>query len=701
MLFIGDKRLIPAPFVTINRQANLASDGQTVSTTFRILLNGTLLPNKGSPLSNGWFYGYGSPPDENFVSDEDRFDSILKKQEQLRETLGQLQTSGIRSVLKWHPPGGSPIECYPKLISIDFSPGTWVNICNYNIELEAPSIQRQDTDVETEDIAFGASGLYLRQVSDTWQVKERGDVSGIMEITRNVSAVGFAAPYVSGLIGSEPWLNAKTWVENRLADVPLGTDTHFVSIPTGNQYNLITEENIDKVGGSYSISQRYLFSPNNYIEKRSISRNLQPSGIFGNGSPTIETITVNGTIEGLLPSGNDGSGKLANALTYWNNTLKDLLPIMVGANGSGIRYNVQEDYDNGILQYSVEFINNSGTHTYTHTYGVSFDYGQNASPTVSIQGTIEGLTSDGYYGPNDRKFNRAVTGWITIQPTIKSLAFAYGGTLFGNAASYSGLFTNEPITKSISFNKDQGTINYNFTFNYLDSGSGHLFSDQYSVEYNTSNALSDTHAGLSVTATIQGTIIGLASGDDPTTKVANAVTGWNTIKNQLYTRAQSDFFKLGTNTPNLVNRVVNRTFGINRVAGIINYSATYNNAWYKDAPTGVAIFDINIDQTLPARLVVPQIIPGRAAGPIIQNINTFSERRRTVNVALTMYPKGTGNYWEYNDISTPRSIASGFLASGVSDLGTQLTGWFLVGQSENWDWKNGFYTTTYNIVSPS
>ena len=57
MLWINGKRLVPAPFLTINQQANLAGDGRGLGSIYNLTLQGTLLPHMGSPNTTGWHEG--------------------------------------------------------------------------------------------------------------------------------------------------------------------------------------------------------------------------------------------------------------------------------------------------------------------------------------------------------------------------------------------------------------------------------------------------------------------------------------------------------------------------------------------------------------------------------------------------------------------------------------------------------------------
>ena len=58
--------LIPAPFVNISKEYIKTGDGKKVGATYTISIEGTLIPEKGSPNSTGAFSA--KPSDENITS---------------------------------------------------------------------------------------------------------------------------------------------------------------------------------------------------------------------------------------------------------------------------------------------------------------------------------------------------------------------------------------------------------------------------------------------------------------------------------------------------------------------------------------------------------------------------------------------------------------------------------------------------------
>lgn len=698
-LTVNDKKIIPCPLITINKTVNSSNDGRPLSSTFRITLNGTLLPNRGSPLSYGWI-SEGSPPDESFNSDAAQHNSLLKKQEFLRQLFGK---DGLK--VTYSPPNSESIDFYARPVAINFDQDTWVIRSDYTIELETDKINRYGT---AADDTFGDeyTERNITSIADSYSIQQREDSSSVVEINRTVSATASTIYSLDAsgnvVVGTEAWQNAKAWVLDRLTASPFTSGISALA-PTGyNSYNFLENESIDIRGGSYTRSQRFVFATGTVNETRQVSRSREYNRDNNFGPDYKENITVNGTIAGFDPT-NNASGKITSAYTYWS-VLEPSLGTLVGAYGPPITTSLTEDYTNGVLTYSHNYVNNNPSgNQYTLNYDTSFTNGQGL-PNVVINGTINGNTPDEFFYPNNvsgsiNRFSNALAGWMNIEPKLKNLAFAEYN-LFGGSG-YASSFGDAPSTKNISYNKVLGTISFNYNYAYVGSGNAaNLFTNNWNIELSTPNAPTNaSYAGLSVNASINGKVLGLIPTgvpEDPEIKLNNALSGWDSISGSLFTYVNNHFTRIGTNTPPLNGRYLNRVVAINREEGSLNYSASFNNL---PAPsnTGVAIEDVTIDDAYANNIFAVQIIPGRNTGPIIQNIGTSNERRRTINVSLTMYPKATGYYWYATDKSTPYTISQN-LISGLAPTGGLGTGYLVQGDSDNWNWKNGFYTRNISLV---
>lgn len=114
-----------------------------------------------------------------------------------------------------------------------------------------------------------------------------------------------------------------------------------------------------------------------------------------------------------------------------------------------------------------------------------------------------------------------------------------------------------------------------------------------------------------------------------TTKYTAAKNKFNKVQDQLHGRAQS-YSGLTLNTQPRASRI-----GRNPVQGVINYAYTYDtrpSTCISGALSEVITISNNYSNDVFA--VIPVL--GRAAGPVLQDINTITETNRTLNVELVM-----------------------------------------------------------------
>lgn len=675
-LLINDKKLAPIPLVTISKSGNFSEDGRQISSTYEITLEGTLLPNKGSPISTGWYTGAGEPPEESFATEQSQHESLMKKQELLREAFS---SPGYN--LLYDISGIEPINCYPRTINISFSPNPWVIRSDYTITLQSDILNQSEIDNSGEYL-LDTSGLYLTSVTDSWSITSQEIFDGAYNLSRTVSAVG-SMFYTSGSV-LEPWENAKIWVDNRISNSGI-----TLPIVSGINYNIIQEESIDKLGGSYSVSQNYICNNKNYTEERSVSRSIERS-VEDSNAPAQIRIGVRGLITGL-GNNSDPSGRIVNAYSYWN-ILEPILGTLVGASDTPLNISLDENYNNGTLSYAADFVTVSGTQRTSILYQTSYQNSIESSPTVTINGVIRGYSEDGM---NEGKWQNAVSGWTTLQPLLRNLAFVDAGYLHSSIDESD--FADYPVSKTTSIDKNEGSISFNYVFGTNLYG-GTYYTDEYIIRLDTENATHVNLAGNPIRGSIEGTIRGMASGEDPTHKFINAESGWATVRGLLYTRVLSDYAKIGSTSLVLNPGPVSKSVSTNRTQGTIQYTADFSTG-QSGNPSGVANLDVSIEEQLQNDIFVEQVIPGRVIGPILQDIDTLSSVRRTINIGMTLYPNNGGR-WTYADISTPRGIANNLIASGVYDLGDRKDpdGYYLSSDSDRWDWRSGLYTRTTSVV---
>ena len=270
--------LRPAPLVSISTAVNKVGD-ESVGVTYSISLTGSLLPDLGFPYSRdvhtvffkAWkdgelktFAGHGintanfkgpyssfDPsvshvgtlgPLQQAIPNDSTLDAIFFKQKVLRALFA---LDGQRmEIMPVH--GDKPaVICYPRVISIDFAEGNYINRCDYTINLEAdtllsaspepgggnkvqdagnPMFKQGYSDLYESQIE-AISGAYISSFSDGWTLEAeegKGETGGerlvprSYRITHSMSAQG-RTHYQPNDAGSEVkkvpgWKNAKLYI---------------------------------------------------------------------------------------------------------------------------------------------------------------------------------------------------------------------------------------------------------------------------------------------------------------------------------------------------------------------------------------------------------------------------------------------------------------------------------------------------------
>ena len=311
------------------------------STGDRSLHNGAGYPSDTDTSSGGddggsWDFGSTPTSGSSEETDNEHFKSILLKQMALRELFSN---DGGKMTIS--TPTYKPFVCYPRVMSIDFDDGGigdrgWNRTVDYTIQLETDRITglpgpdgKIDEDWDKDDfkvtVGSGATAteydrVYLDDVSEDWSIEfnespskpsDDGDDTTIgdmwtFRITHNVSATGKTAYEAADGGGTallrEAWENAKIWTTSRLKG-PTGydtsvssnydaTDTPVVGVDSYTAYDHVRTENVDEIGGSYSITESWLLSKNPYLEDFTVSTRYDAES--GETTASIE-----GTVSGL------------------------------------------------------------------------------------------------------------------------------------------------------------------------------------------------------------------------------------------------------------------------------------------------------------------------------------------------------------------------------------------------------------------
>ena len=301
ILYNGSK-IIPAPFITFGKEYLRGSDLGKIGSTFNITVTGKLSVCQGSPNSSGVFWTEAGNPLEEEIPHDERLKSILHKQDAIRELFADDGKTFEVVPLD----DSAPIKFHPRITSINFPEGLWIDTSEYTIEMQADEMLGypgqedffSDEDYFTDEVG---NKLFLQSVEENWslEIQEEPLGDGVDQehsflLTHNVSAVGKISYGDDSLLISPAWEQARRWVNPRL-----GLDNDFLHGSSGLNldssflgFNQMRSENTDERGGTYSVSENWFISNANVVEEFVVQTN---QGIESN----IVGVGIQGSVRGL------------------------------------------------------------------------------------------------------------------------------------------------------------------------------------------------------------------------------------------------------------------------------------------------------------------------------------------------------------------------------------------------------------------
>lgn len=299
-----NKRLIPAPLVSIQKNGERTSDGQLIGKKYSISLRGSLIAWKGSPSSSGTWYDQSGYPADEIIGNDSRLGAVLRKQEALRELFSaDGRTLEIQSM-----DGTQPLKCNPRIISIDVSEGIWYDRADYTINCEADKLYPEDDSTD---------GLpHIADFSESWNIDsnegqlENYNGDKTYSLRHSISARGKRFYDETGSLVKEAWEQARDYVVPRLGfDSQIALSSGVNYLPSYfNGFNLVRSEDIDKTGGGYSVSETWILSSGNAVENYNIQ-------VEDNLSSPYKTVTIDGEITGF----EDRDSDMSITSSKWDN----------------------------------------------------------------------------------------------------------------------------------------------------------------------------------------------------------------------------------------------------------------------------------------------------------------------------------------------------------------------------------------------
>lgn len=609
VIFRNDS-LRPAPLVSISKSYATTGDGRKIGTTITARLAGTITAEKTddtyTPLPLG-----------------QRLSTILAKQQALRDIFAK---DGLFEVQGFD--ASPPVKFYAIVDSIEFADGPWTDRSDYTVSLRSAGIFGEDDDSPN-----------CESVSESWTFEE-GDLPRSWKATHSASAKGKLVYDAAGNVPRLPWQYARDFVEGKLGvgwtaagDLAWSPSSgqvlasqSAVAPGASNAWNRVVSETVDETEGTYAVTETWTLAIDPWVEEYTVS-------ISRVDEPNITTrASIAGTIHGLRADMADQQEKYLNAVLRWA-TVRDLLATRcqdragVTLNPHQTVYNVDHDEFNGTVRYQADFDDRSYVNDAYETYNVvQSTSDEDYRTTVRVEGTITGAVylDD---GPSKTiKFTRAQLQW----EIVKSL-------LLARAVQETGINSLKPFPTSAQMTPDKaaGIISYVYEFNDQTPAT---VRHEYSVTKRYSR-----EEGSDV-ITVDGTITGLRTANptspfgtgDAAERYNNALAYWTGMSGNILGMA-SQYVTLTCINPTPLSTSV----GHNPFAGTISYTAEFSSLVMPLTPGALSeVVTIQDEDATPLIAVIPVL--GRPLGPVIQDLGSVKEKRRTASIEIVMTPAKFG-----------------------------------------------------------
>jgi len=516
--------LRPTPFISINTAINKTGAGETIGVTYSITLTGTILADRGSPFGadsrrqnsgyityggyqydppfmvddNGSYYtpvgygpmglfytgtnrdNYGPPP--QIVDSDEALESILSKQRAIRSLFARDgQTMLISPV---HMDQDS-MRFNPRVISISFQEGNYVDRCEYTIELEADTLRDRAGNVDNEGLTFYwkdgglvstplegstvfdmtdeagyllAGQYFIQDFSEEWSLEtdEANAITydeGVLiprtySISHSISATG-KTHYLPNGVKLRAWMQAKGFVQSRLMIIE---DGQIFNYPNSSNTSLAPNLHCTTATNTRPDGCPFGAGMGGLIGQGTLDLIAQYGGFNRVMSETVDEAggSYSLTETWLLASGQayetynisiSKSSDSVNTEVSIDGTIKGLSAINpAGYGGTKTASGVVERGGEDDRDRAGEEIDDRPFH-----YGLS-SYGPLASPIVNATSKYYDISDSGGLGYKSQIYKRANNRATSDDTRFRRL-------------------NPEPLSRTLGINDTEGTISYNVSYN--------------------------------------------------------------------------------------------------------------------------------------------------------------------------------------------------------------------------------------------
>ena len=685
--------ITPCPFINLNKNYIKTGNGEIIGVTYNITLTGTLVANHGSPLSNGAFALTG---DDDV--DETKHIKFEASKYSKRPNTTKYGNDGGQYSQAWTTTITDASSAHNGEIGLDKDdgPGTQVNKWYKSLQVKQMALanlfSKKNEGGELFVDAYGMSGdsgfkCYPRIVSIDLPAHPEGNTY-VAQYTINLEADFLIGPTSGALIDQDDFTNK--WLitgASESYDISEGSDVVIERVNFGNAANTGREQDDSDTTLTNNLDTASLETISRTYKTFTVSRQISANGKnkfeFTN-TPEAEGFLKPGTgsedheyagEDWLAASGVNFRGKeaqnfakkydspaweqargfvtdiIGHGLNPLNNKL-DLQGVSIPSGYAVFNYSRSQSVDKmgGAFSVSESYllapsgVNQSNV---TETIDISVEEGQdNGLVSVSINGSVQGLVKPVMTGIDGIDANPAIDNGDAT------------ATNFGNPSHTQDAIVSDALD--------------------LQEGSAADFRNK------------------------EFTNAGIAGNNYKNSKYEEALSHFNGIQQELYLTAQHmanqiacsgvvnhvnnvrtarNIGKYGGGCYILLNpRPVSKSVATNPTTGTITYNYSFNNRPINLIPN-TRSENITISDNYPGNVYASQGVIGRKIGPVLQNIGTQTEWKRTLNIDCTVdvgmrYQALTENTISNSIKSTNASTRAGYgptQANRIHDITTNLT----------------------------
>ena len=684
--------LIPAPFVSISKSFEKAGNGEILGTTYNITLTGTMIADRGSPDKDGAFVTDGIDPTPDSLEAAEYYKSLQKKQRALSNLFSKKNEGGQLHVQHVAGDGTQGFKCFPTVESIDFeahNPGN-PTLSSYSITLTSNHLIYPDGVADNDD---WKDKWLINNATETWDIQENekrmtkrkhvtGDSKSPHTGTCDASAfttkeaceeAGTCKSRTVGTCGDGESKDqeacqaaGETWLGTGISDYTdkksecLANGGYFTSTNTWTGGDL--KEKIDKVDKIYTVTHTV-----SAVGKRKFDRDSTQA-------PGFET---DGFFTQFDEEKNQEAWQQARGFVY--DLLKYGKSFTKGEDGI---LNNKDDYDRlGLnLPDSYEGYNYNRTQTVDHLGG-SFQVNETWT-----------------FAPDHSKVLETIDFNVSEDPATGFLSVTVNGSIEG--------LVDPPSMSAVSVaahcKDSSGATTSHETQTACESVEGNVWHP----------AVEDPEADVDIGFNLETSSID--------SKFEQARKYYDEIQSELHLTATSIVQELADYSPssygniNLNKEPTSKTVGMNPNTGIITYNYSFSQTPLFTIP-GCKTESVQVNDTYPGRVFASTAVIGRKLGPVLQNINTQTEWKRSLSIECNVdinrtivdgvynknkvTPKDGTTYYGDAMKAKPSNVRDSMIAvkaviDRFSPKGqTSVTKWFVDSPpTENWNPRTGSWS---------